>query len=105
MQSDFFIQKREIEEIITDFSIYANRSHNIVLLYLKFYYKLNHIKHFWYHFNGYARYFCKYSLKKLCIQLNNALSSIFNFTILGNYNCYREKIVLYRARIEYKSLE
>lgn len=91
MQPDFFVQKGEIKEVITDFSIYANCLHNIVLLYLKFHCKFNYIKHFWCYSKGYARHFCEYSLEKLCIQVPKALLSVANSTILGNYNCCREK--------------
>lgn len=66
MQSDFLIQKKEIDKIITVSSIY-NRFYNIILSYLKFDYKLNYIKYFWYHLKDYARYFCKYSFEKFCI--------------------------------------
>lgn len=104
MQPDFLRQKREIEEIIIDFSIY-DQSYNIVLLYPKFYCKLNHIEYFWCYSKSYIKYFCKYNLEKLCIQIPETLASVANSTILGNYNCRREKIALYRAKTEYGSLE
>ena len=97
--------KEEIEQIITDFFIYNNHSHNIVLLYHKFHCKLNHIEYFWCYSKSYARHFCKYNLEKLPIWVPKALLSIANSTILGKYKCCREKIVLYRAGIEYGSLE
>lgn len=104
MQPDFLAQKGEIEEIITASSIY-DRSHNIVLSYPKFHCELNHIEHFWCHSKGYARHYCEYSLEKLRTRVPEALASVANSTILGNYNRCREKMALYKAGIEYGSLE
>ena len=37
----------------------------------------------------------KYSFKKLYIYISKTLKNIINFIILGNYNYYKEKIILY----------
>ena len=83
-------QQGEIEEIITISSTY-DRSHNIVLSYPKFHCELNHIEHFWCHSKGYARHFYENSLEKLRIRVPEALASVANSPILGNYNRCREK--------------
>lgn len=44
-------------------------------------------------------------LKNFASQVSKAFSSVANSTILGNYNLCREKMTLYRARIDCGSLD
>ena len=93
MQPDFLLQKSAIEEHITD--IRENLIGHRILFYPKFYYKLNHIKYFFYNGKSWTRKNCKYSIEGLREDIPRALKQVKSFTILGHYNSYFKKIELY----------
>lgn len=47
----------------------------------------------------------KYIFEKLYIKMPETLINIDNFIIFRNYNCYKEKIIVYWAEIEYEFLK
>lgn len=68
------------------------------MYYLKFYYKLNHIKYFWYDRKSWIKKNCKYSIERLRQDIFKALTQVKVSIILGHYNSYLKKINLYREK-------
>ena len=62
VQPDFQAQKFEIEESITGL---PNGKHHIVMYYLKYHSKLNHMEHFWCSTKKWAQENCQYTLDDL----------------------------------------
>lgn len=82
-QSNFHQQKYEIKEKIT---ASLNSAYHKDIYYPKFYYKLNHIKHFWCNTKDYIQIKCDYTFDELQKYMTQALASVKNFIILGCYN-------------------
>lgn len=100
VQPDFQAQKCEIEESIHNS---LQGKYHMVHYYPKFYYKLNHIEHFWCSAKQHARLWCEYSLNDLRKRVPLALESVTNHTCLAYYNRCRCKIELYRESLAYDS--
>lgn len=100
-QPDFEAQRCAIEEMIASSGDFPH----LTLYYPKFHCELNHIERFWCHVKQKAREICDYILEGLRKHVPMALASVFNSTILGNYNSCLRKMELYRQGIGYGNTE
>ena len=92
LQPDFLSQKLAIKKIIMGIKR-AYKKYQVIY-YPKFYYKLNHIKYFWY-----GNY--KYSIKRLREDIFKGLAQIKRSIILEHYKSCLKKMDLYSKKIQY----
>lgn len=104
-------KKKQIEEIITVFFIYKIFFNIYIFFFHILIFIINLIilntSSFIQNINGryFWNIFLEYIFEKLYIKIPETLINIDTFIIFRNYNCYKEKIIVYWAEIEYEFLK